>query len=105
VGDRPVMVKNMVGAFIDVPSEVHANEIVKTHRIVTPNGEFPAFTTDQRELFRIQKALQKKNEPTPDPVSVSRPLNRAELLKMLEELPDENAEDGMYMDEEQDNGN
>lgn len=87
-GDRVVMVKNQIGEYIDLTMDEQVEDVLRTHRLITKQGEFPAFTRDIRQVRQAMAAIEKRRNPQPAPVQQAN-LSRADLLRMLAELPEE----------------
>lgn len=89
--DRPYTVENSFGAFIDVSNMEQARDIIMTHRVINDRGEFAAFTTDPKVVHRLELKRQKAMEAPQEAEQPKKP-SRAELLKMLAEMPEETEE-------------
>jgi hypothetical protein len=59
-GDTVYRIKNELGATIEIPIEAVARSIMASHRVVTKEGEFQAFT-DNKLLFNRMMS-QKQSE-------------------------------------------
>lgn len=98
-GDKVITMQNKIGAWIELPHQSQADDLIETHRLLTKFGEFPAFTTDARQVSMAIAAANNKNAPKPAPAmsreEMIKSLSKKELLELMRDMSDDDEEESV----------